>query len=775
MKTNVAIIGAIFLLFLSFSSCRSNVDPASADREVRELLRDVPGFDWELDQDSRLKYPGNSLFPKVPADDPISRKITKRIQDKSAYEDGNKSVNLVGDDWKKSLPLDENGFIQLSLKNAMYLANLHSSQFQKQKENLYLSALDVTYERFRLEPNPFAGVSAQADRETSDDEIDLQSRAQVGFRGVAGMGATWVASLANRLTLELSNGDAKAGGSLANLTITQPLLRGASKRIYKERLTQAERTLLAHARSLEQFRQGFFLDVVTGNNPAEGVGGGGMPRVSSFSSGVSGYLGLVQEVQRIRNQEANVAKLKDSLVQLEAAFEAGRIGNRLQVDQARQALFNGQSGLLAAKSSFENRLDGYKLFLGLPPDLSVQVKDQYIEDFRLTDPVLVSIQDQLNLLLLKIRNPETLLNLSGLQDYGKQTQDMKKSLNQSLSGLMLDLVSLRDRLPERKKWFQRLRDRPDLKELGMGGNAFQEQELEELAFDLNQTSLRLEAELNIQWDKLEKRMEDLSSVPIEKARSELASRINELSGLVLELSLTRASVRLESISMVDVSVDSKKAHDMASELRLDWMNARASLVDSWRLADLARDDLRTDLDLILSGDLGSDSMGSGHFKSSEGRVRVGIELDTPLSKVRERNRYQASLIMYQQSRRQYVSFVDNILRSLRQHARMSKLYQLNFELSRAAVRGAIAQVDLARLRLNEPPQPGKNSQFGATTARDLVNALNDLLDASNSFLSVWIGYEAMRMRLTYDLGTMRLSENGIWEDPGPVLSAVPLP
>ena len=48
MKTNDAIIGAIFLLFLSFSSCRSNVDPASADREVLELLRDVPGFDWEL-------------------------------------------------------------------------------------------------------------------------------------------------------------------------------------------------------------------------------------------------------------------------------------------------------------------------------------------------------------------------------------------------------------------------------------------------------------------------------------------------------------------------------------------------------------------------------------------------------------------------------------------------------------------------------------------------------------------------------------------------------
>lgn len=773
MKNNIGIISASYLIFLSFSSCRSSLDPVLADREVRELLGDVPGFDWELGQDSRLKDPEDSLFPKVPADDPNSRKITERIQDSSAYRDGNKSSKLVGDDWRKSLPLDENGVVQLNLKNAMYLANLHSSQFQRQKEDLYFSALDVTYERFRLDPSPFAGVSAQAEQETTENEIDLQSRAQAGFRGVAGQGATWVASLANRLTLQLSNGDLEVGGSLANLTITQPFLRGASKRIFKERLTQAERTLLSNARSLEQFRQGFFLDVVTGNNPAEGVGGG-MPKVSSFSNNVSGYLGLVQEVQRIRNQEANVAKLKDSLVQLEAAFEAGRIGNRLQVDQARQALFNGQSGLLAAKSSFENRLDGYKIFLGLPPDLLVQVKDQYIENFRLTDPALVSIQEQLNQLLQKIRNPKTSFTFSDLEDYGQQTLEMKDLLNQSWSGLILDLGLLTDQLPERKKWFQRLRERSDLKELGMRENPFQEIELEKLASDLNQTSLRLGAELQIQWDVLTKRIADLPSVPVEEAKRELATQMNELAGLVLELSLTRASVRLESVSMVEVSVDSKKAHEMASKLRLDWMNARAALVDSWRMTDLARDDLRTDLDFVLSGDLGSDSMGSGHFKSGEGRVRVGIELDTPLSKLSERNRYRASLIIYQQSRRQYLSFVDSILRSLRQHARLSKLYQLNFELSRAAVRGAIAQVDLARLRLNEPPQPGKNSQFGATTARDLVNALNDLLEASNSFLSVWIGYEAMRMRLTYDLGTMRLSENGIWEDPGAILSTTPL-
>ena len=773
MKRSRGALSALLIIIFSLGACRSKIDPKSADREVRKLLQDVPGFNWDLSKESRLNAPQSSFFPLVPRDDSNSRKITERIQEKNAYADGNTTNLLVGIQWKDSLPLDDNGVVLLTLENAMSLAVLHSSEFQRQKENLYLSALDVTYERFRLEPNPFAGISAKADRESDEEEVGVQTRAQVGIRGVAGQGVNWVVSLANRLSLELSNGDTKVGGSLANLTITQPLLRGASKRIYKERLTLAERKLLADARRLEQFRQGFFLDVTTGSNPSEVVGASGIPRSSSFSNGVSGYLGLVQEVQSIRNQEANVVKLKDSLAQLEAAFEAGHIGNRLQVDQARQALYNGQSGLLAAKSVFENKLDGYKIFLGLPPDLTIRVEDDYLDHFRLTDPTLVDVQNQINELLRKIRSADLKIDFALLEDLGSQIIEMKYSFDQSQGGLQKDLEILFNQLPQRKKWYKNLRNRSDLKDLGMGSNAFEDNELDQLVLDLNKTSTRLNSEIGSHWVQFNNWIEELPSRSIEDSRRVLSTRLNDLAGVVLEFSLTRASVRLESIVMTEVSVDPQIAHQNASNARLDWMNARAALVDSWRTADLARDDLRTDLDLVLSGDLGSDSLGSSHFKSSEGGVQVGLELDTPLSKVRERNSYQASLIQYQQARRQYLAFEDNVLRSLRQHTRMSRLYQLNFELSRAAVRGAIAQVDLARLRLNEPPKPGKSSQFGATTARDLVNALNDLLEASNSFLNVWIGYEAMRMRLTYDLGSMRLLENGLWIDTGPVISLEP--
>ena len=761
----------IIWIILSFG-CTKRIDPATADREARALLGDAPFFNWEVEAHSRLAAPSGDQFPLSPPDDPEARKVTLRIQKTEAHEDGNQSIKLESEKWREKLPLLENGKVLLDLETSMELALLHSPEFQAQKEELYLSALDVTYERFRLQPKPFFGVSGEVADIGEGSESNLDSRIQTGLSGVGEQGATWVATLASRLSVELGEGSAELGGSLANLTITQPLLKGASKRIYRERLTLAERRLLSDARSMEQFRQGFFLGLVTGSNPSRGPGKGGLASSASyFSPSVSGYLGLLQDAQRIRNQEANVAKLKDSLAQFEAAFEAGRIGNRLQVDQARQALFGGQSGLLASKASFESRLDAFKQSMGLPPDLPVQVDEEYVEQFRLTDVQLVAVQEYLGQLLLFIRDPEETPAKEDLETFGRQAFSMKKEVEESMSGFLADRTLLKEAIPNRKKWYARLRGRSDLQELGMGSEAFVDDELDKVVSDLDAAFVRLSEQFSQYWNTLDELLSSIDTLTLDQARGRLAESLNELTGMFLELSLARASARLESIVMEEVEVDAGEALEIASAERLDWMNARAALVDVWREADLARDDLRTDLDLVLSGDLGADRLGAGHFKSSEGRVRVGLELDSPLSKVYERNQYQAALIRYQQARRQYLTFEDDVLRSLRNFNRLAKLNQLNFELSRAAVRGAISQVDLARLRLSEPPQPGRNAQFGATTARDLVNALNDLLDASNAFLQVWVGYEAMRMRLDYELGTMKLTERGLWLDPKAALKA----
>jgi hypothetical protein len=752
------------LCCLAFS-CAQRIDPKTADLEVRKLLQDAPGFEWSPGPASRMAYQNDSELPLPPKDDEDSRKVTERIQKDGAFADGNASAHFEDKDWVTSLSSEEGEVLRLDLNKSMELALLHSRDFQKQKEALYLSALDVTYERFRLGPIPFTKFRGEADWKGKDNPSDFEVRSSAGLQGLANSGANWTASLANRLSMDLSSGDITLGGSLANLSITQPLLRGASRRIFLESLTQSERSLLANARKLEQFRQGFFLDVAIGTNPSGRVGTGtNISLVPPPSTAVSGFLGLIQEIQSIRNQEANVAKLNDSLSQLQAAFEAGRIGNRLQVDQARQALYNGQSRLLAAKSSFENRMDGFKIFLGLPPDLGVSVLDVYIEHFRFTDPKVVALQEQTNLILSQVRDPQNSQSLESLSTLHNQANLILPKARECFRQLEEDINAFKQVIPARKKGYKNLRKRSDLLELGMSLDAFRDQDIDKLWSDLNATIQSLSISLRGFEDKMGEWKQNSSQQTLKNARSKLAFIVNEFSGTLLELSLTQASARLESIVLEKEEISPAQDSQAASNHRMDAKNNRAALVDVWRAADLARDDLRTDLDLVLSGDLGSDSMKAGQFKSDESSWSVGLELDTPLAKIRERNRYKEALIRYQQSRRSYLAFEDTLLRAFREHLRLSNLYELNFELNRAAVRGAIAQVDLARLRLEEPPKPGRSAQFGATTARDLVNALNDLLDASNSFLDVWIGYEAMRMRYAYDLGQMKLNKSGIWED-----------
>ncbi|SVB00579.1 uncharacterized protein METZ01_LOCUS153433, partial [marine metagenome] len=696
------------------SSCTRDYRRA-ADAEVGIVLGDMPGFGIEANETSRLRPPSLRDFPQVPVDDPAARSVSEAVLGEDMHPDGNVSLSLESEEWRNWLPLDEEGRLNLDLPGAVRLALKHSPEFQREKEDLYLSALDVTYERRRLSPKPFARSDTNLERSGNGDDFDGVTTGEAGFRGIAG-GVSWASSLASKLTLDISRGSTSFGGSLANLTLMQPLLRGAGRQVVRENLTLAERNLLVDARRMEQFRQGFFLEVVVGSNPALGPSRGvgslasprlvaGVPSGRTGASGVSGFFGLLQSLQSIRNQEANVAKLRESLAQFEAAFDAGRIGNRLQVDQARQALYSAQSSLLAAKASFETRLDGFKITLGLPPDLPIRVDSSYVEKFRLVDPSLALIQEAVADLLSRTRSPDAAPDLASLGQCADEGLALFPSIARSLIGFARDRAELDERLSDRKEWFRRLRERPDLKEAGMGTEAFREKDLDKITESLEQVAVRLVPQLAAARVRLEALRGQLGDLALPAARLRLAAELAGFSGLMLELSLARASARLESIVMEDVQVEAEEALEVARERRLDWMNARARLVDVWRNAALARDDLRSDIDLVLSGDLGSSSRGAGHFKGDEGRLKLGIEFDSSLDKVAERNRYREALINYQRARRAYLSYQDGAYRSLRNTARIARLSQLNFELARAAVRGAIAQVDLARLRLQQPPQP----------------------------------------------------------------------
>ena len=79
-------------------------------------------------------------------------------------------------------------------------------------------------------------------------------------------------------------------------------------------------------------------------------------------------------------------------------------------------------------------------------------------------------------------------------------------------------------------------------------------------------------------------------------------------------------------------------------------------------------------------------------------------------------------------------------------------------------------------------RPGENSntedirQFrdarglpsGPTAARDTITALDALLNSQNALLNLYVNYEVVRRGLELDLGTMELTPDGMWIDPGDV-------
>jgi hypothetical protein len=273
-------------------------------------------------------------------------------------------------------------------------------------------------------------------------------------------------------------------------------------------------------------------------------------------------------------------------------------------------------------------------------------------------------------------------------------------------------------------------------------------------------------------------LENLLAAPTKPPADELYSQIEErvlfavpsqladLSDDLLDLSLIQARARAETVRLKPIELDWQLAVEIARRYRRDWMNARAALVDSWRLIEFNADNLESTLDVVFDGDLRNTGDNPIRLRDVNGQLRVGLRFDAPLTRLQERNTYRQALIEYSQARRNYYAFVDAVTRSLRSTLRTIALNQINFEERRIAVLSAIDQVVLNDQIQKLREERGLES--GVTAARDVVSALADFQDAQNDFLSVWINFEVQRLNLDLDLGTMRLDAAGEWVDPGPL-------
>ncbi len=810
--------------------CHRGYYRRQADAEARRLVAEKtcdPRWDsadgsLEIVPQSRMFNPFSSDHAPLPPDDPESHKLMHCVDGREGYphwHSNGDTDHVENPTWKSYLPVNENGQVVLTLDRAFQLASIHAPVLQQQREILYLSALDVSLQRFGFDTQLFAGHNSFITTQGRLRNPLLGSRTQLSRSlGVNGgginlnrlgiTGATFAAGLANSLVFNLAGNNTQTASSLFDFSIIQPLLRGAGRDRIMESLTQTERTLLANVRQYERFRRGFYLQVATGRSTGAGPNRTGnflnLPTAASTQAG--GYLGLLQQQQQIRNLEFNLRLLEAVLDQFRTFFEEDRI-NKLQIRQFEATVFQQQQNLLNTKVAYANTLDQFKQTLGLPPYLDVVITDPMLDRFkiigdnisdRITDVSALRmragsvIDDQVDRInefkrALEADSPSDIKNivtsvelLKPIIDSALATvKDVRDTDFAEVADDIDRLAALReDRIAYLKQLSQDIVsgkvDSEVEAQIFAAESIPNAADIEKDLSDKEELLDEIEADLQLVADQIKdlpsatKGMQDPAIVELINDNFQTATPgiLTELDGLILELSLLQAKARSNSIEIQKVDIGSEQAFEIARCLRRDWMNARASLVDDWRNIEFVADQLESQVDLVFEGDIGNTGDNPFRLRYETGQLRAGVRFDAPIVRIAERNNYRQSLINYQQSRRQFYQFEDEVSRNLRQIIRNIDRNKVLFELNRQSIQVNIDAVELSRARLVQPPRPGAQSSFSDTTARDLSQAITGLNNVQNQYVQAWVQYEVLRRSLDFDMGTMTLDPLGQWSDPG---------
>jgi outer membrane protein TolC len=233
----------------------------------------------------------------------------------------------------------------LTLVQCQRIAAENSRDYQARRESLYLAALDLTLERYQFgyRADLNGGMSVSGGDSGAES---FNTDAGLTFRRVMGGGANVVLDIGADLFKSLASGDLQSLFGTIGLTITKPLLSGASEEAIFESLTRAERRVVDQARTYERFRRTFAVEMF------------------------SRYWRVLEEVEVVSNEVTNAANLKTLRERNEALGEAGRLTD-IEVGQARQNELRADARVITARQRLDGLLDDLKFFMGLPVDIEL--------------------------------------------------------------------------------------------------------------------------------------------------------------------------------------------------------------------------------------------------------------------------------------------------------------------------------------------------------------------------------------------------------------------
>jgi outer membrane protein TolC len=463
----------------------------------------------------------------------------------------------------------------------------------------------------------------------------------------------------------------------------------------------------------------------------------------------NGYLGLMNELQAIRNTELNLQATKRNLEIYEAEVKAG-IRTLLERDTIAQQYQSTQASLLQLQAGLQTTLDQFKITLGLPTELEVRLDDSALDPFELNDDRLDKMRDRIEALFLRLLQSEELPR-SDLVSAARRLQSELAELEQ-----VHDQV-----LDELKRWGQRLAI--TLKAGFSGPEAEHNKEITEREKSLHQEISKVMSETDVSIDRnqadVASFLNKLDTLPLADATKSLRDLVGkEFRARLSEVFVAQTQTRVFLIPLQAVDLTVNQAIQVALGNRLALQNALGAVTDAWRQVEVDANALQGILNFQYNGTFNEAPNHAGLFRfdAANSIQTFGLQFQAPINRRQQRNQYRADQIAYQRARRAYMLARDTVVQEIRLDMRQLVLTRRTFEINREQVIIASRQLEQAEYSIRTETDPN------ASLALLLLQALQAVLQSRTSLVSAWVSYETARMNLYRDFDLMDIDANGVW-------------
>lgn len=767
-------VALLLLLMLYGPGCTRRDYRLAADRQSYEILTEKlvdprwtpPRIDITPDARSRFYDPWDPDQPPLPPDDPAVHHYMHSAYGmrgwKGWHETGDID-NVENPLWPTYLdgePFQAPSFPlptieKLGVREAIELGLIHSREYQEQVEDMYLQALSLTLDRYRFDVRPLnlSGVepgTALIYEHQPDDASNLRlGPTSAGVSKLLPAGGQFIAELANN-TLWLFSGSPDQTRTATTLaySIVQPLMTGAGRNIAMEQLTQAERNVVYGIRTFARFRKDFYVTILTGEQalPLPGSAGSGELAylIRGARSPTVGFYWILYYLQRFRNQGTNVQSLESLIGDLERLAEAGR-ATALDVTQLKSSLESARRRHMNIERAYLNQLDNFKVQLGLPPDVEVEIDDTLLKPFQFLNPDLLNLETRITDVELTPDSQELHLPIQqfrALHDelferlHGARTEYQQTKNVNTVSEGQLSETEMRDREEDSQRTADQLQEIKS--------------RLKALAAAIEQAAHQTQTPSELSMAQQITLMAELRRI-----RRDLLRTTRELIGLQI-------GIRTELITLQEIQFTPEEAVRLALRERNDLMNRRGFLMDTRRRLEVAADRLEATLNLVAEGELNTPDLISNadpfKFRSDTSSFRAGIQVVTPLDRVEARNNFRAAQISYQRARRNYMASEDQVKLDVRKQLRTAITQARLFEINRRALKTAARELDQSVEFGERPGTQGTPGSQGLNISR----ALDNIILAQDELIESWVDYETARLSFYRDTGTMAMTDDGFW-------------